>query len=82
MSNENLGNIPQNQIPLLLWHNSIEKIIDYSSQPALKYDYLNQVVEFDCATVGTKCMKASVTRKAGNTQDTVRKNVIDDSKTK
>lgn len=79
--------MPQNQIPLLLWNNSIEKIIEDSTEPTFKYDYLNQVVEYDCASIGTKSLKVSQTRKKGAggvgfVGAVDRKNEIDDSKTK
>lgn len=79
MINKNLGNMPQNQIPLLLWNSTTEKAVEESVEQTFKYNYQNQIVEYDCAMIGTKSLKSFTTKPKGTTD---RKNEIDDSKPK
>ncbi len=80
MLNTNLSNLPQTQIPLLLWNSKVEKVIEDSTEPSFNYDHLHQTVEFDFAAIGTKCLINTSNVKKSGTSD--KKNGIDDSKQK
>jgi hypothetical protein len=82
MINKNLGSLPQNQIPLLFWNSISEKSVEESIEQTFNYDQYNQIVEYNCALIGTKSLKTVRTSlgKIASKQD--KKNEIDDSKIK
>ena len=82
MTKNNLGKTPSEQIPLLLWNTKVEKITDNVISPSLNYDYINQIVEYDCQTVGTKCFKSTMGKAKNGVSKPDNKNEIDDSKMK
>ena len=80
MLNNNLGNLPQTQIPLLLWNSNAEKIIEDSTEPSFNYDHWHQTVEFHCLKqVGTKSLVSTTNYKKSCSDS---KNGLDDTKLK